>query len=132
MLRFLVGPCLALEPDLVLISFGANDAHRVRTPDREFARDPTVKWNPAGLLQRFRLGQLLLGARARLLPGSRQAHHPRVSLAEYRRNLSEIIRLARERGVLVALLTRPYTGRSELDERVMAGFGGVAVWFWSR
>jgi lysophospholipase L1-like esterase len=103
--------CIAFDPDLVLISFGANDAHRVRAPDQEFARDPTVKWNPAGFLQRYRLGQLLLGARTRLLPGSRKELHPRVSLADYRQNLVEIIGLGRERGIRVVLLTRPYTGR---------------------
>ncbi|MGB5891890.1 MAG: SGNH/GDSL hydrolase family protein, partial [Thermoanaerobaculia bacterium] len=102
---------IAYDPDLVLISFGANDAHRVRTPDREFARDSTVKWSPAGLLQRYRLGRLLLGARTRFFAGPSQPLHPRVSLADYRQNLMEIIRLARDRGILVVLLTRPYTGR---------------------
>jgi lysophospholipase L1-like esterase len=102
--------CLAFDPDLVLISFGANDAHRVRAPDREFARDSTVKWSPAGILLRYRLGQLLLGGWALISSGSSQALLPRVSLAEYRQNLVEIIRLARERGILVVLLTRPYTG----------------------
>ncbi|TNF71970.1 MAG: SGNH/GDSL hydrolase family protein [Acidobacteria bacterium] len=112
---------IAYDPDLVLISFGANDAHRVRTPDGEFARDPTVKWNPAGFLQRYRLGRLLLGARTRLLPGSSEAVQPRVSLDDYRRNLTEIIRLARERGIEVVLLTRPYTGRID-DEHWWKNF----------
>ncbi len=103
--------CITFDPDLVLISFGANDAHRVRTPDREFARDSSVKWNPVGLLQRYRLGRLLLGARTRFLAGPSQPLHPRVSLADYRQNLMEIIRLARDRGILVVFLTRPYTGR---------------------
>lgn len=103
--------CVSFDPDLVLISFGANDAHLVRTPDREFARDTPVKWAPAGVMQGYRLGRLLLGARTRFFAAPSQLLHPRVSLAEYRRNLVEIIRLAREERILVVFLTRPYTGK---------------------
>lgn len=112
---------LALGPDLVLISFGANDAHRVPTPDREFARQPAIRWNPAGLLQRFRVGRLLLGARMRVLPGSDKTLHPRVPLAEYRQNLTEMVRLARKREIEAVLLTRPYSGRID-DEQWWKNF----------
>ncbi len=102
---------LALEPDLVLISFGSNDAHPVALPDREFARRPLTGQRFERLVRRRRVGQLLTVVWGRLRAlAARGGLEPRVPLDEYRANLTQIATEARERGVGVVLLTRPYTG----------------------
>ncbi len=102
---------LRYEPDMVLISFGGNDAHKVVISDAEFAsaipRSPIFK---------TKTGQLLLGgweglaARGR----SRTDEHLvfRVSPEEYRDNLHEIIAISQRHGIQCVLLTRPFTGTS--------------------
>jgi lysophospholipase L1-like esterase len=102
---------LAFDPDIVLVSFGSNDAHRVLLADREYAANPDRETGLAQLLRRFRLGELLLsGADAISRQGPGEVR-PRVPLDEYRANLTTIVDEARERGVDVVLLTRPYEGQ---------------------
>jgi len=98
---------LPYDPDMVLVSFGANDAHRVVRSDVEFAiadyRSPLFK---------TRTGQLVMAAWHRILSGGRvycqEDLVPRVSVREYRENLTEIIETCRQRGIECVLLTRPY------------------------
>ena len=61
---------------------------------------------------RLRLGHLLRAALDRWSPGAGRRLVPRVSLDEYRANLVEVVRTARERNIAVVLLTRPFTGES--------------------
>jgi lysophospholipase L1-like esterase len=100
---------LAFEPDMVLISFGANDAHPVTVPDREFVETSVGGLRLMRALQRSRLGQLLIAIFDR---GGDEGDEltARVSLEEYRRNLAEMIAACAEQGVEVVLLTRPYMG----------------------
>ncbi|MHC5036532.1 MAG: SGNH/GDSL hydrolase family protein [Planctomycetota bacterium] len=103
---------LPYRPDLVLVSFGANDAHKVAVSDAEFHSLSTFK-SP---LAKLRLGQLVIAAWDRCVAGrSRPADAdlvPRVSVREYKANLTEIIRLSKQNGVTCILLTRPFTGES--------------------
>jgi lysophospholipase L1-like esterase len=98
------------EPDLVLISFGSNDAHQVPVNDREFGVAEITRCSWAQSLGHYRLG-LLLASACRSI-AARRAGEPqaRVSLEDYRSNLAEIVRLARQRRIAVVLLTRPYMG----------------------
>ena len=102
---------LDFQPDMVLISFGANDAHRVRVPDAQFAT-PLFQ-SP---LFATRTGQLVVAVWHRITAGAPDAQQekpvPRVSLQEYRDNLSEIVRISQEHGIRCVLLTRPFQGRS--------------------
>lgn len=104
---------LEFEPDLVLISFGANDAHRVLQSDRDYAGRPLREKATGRTLARFRLGQLVLAAGDALSSTKALETRPRVSLDEYRANLTAIISEARGRGIDVVLLTRPYVGSVE-------------------
>ena len=102
---------LAFDPDIVLVSFGSNDAHRVLVGDREYAANPVRETGLGQLLRQSRLGELLLAAAdaaSRRRPGEVQ---PRVSLDEYRANLTTMVQEGRDRGVQVVLLTRPYEGQ---------------------
>ncbi|HUT10642.1 MAG TPA: SGNH/GDSL hydrolase family protein [Thermoguttaceae bacterium] len=98
---------LPYDPDMVLISFGANDAHRVIRSDAEFA----VSDYQSPLFE-TRTGQLVMAAWHRILSGGRTYTRedlvPRVSLQEYRENLTEMIEISRQRGIQCVLLTRPY------------------------
>ena len=99
---------LAFEPDMVLISFGANDAHLLGFSDRDFT--PAVFRSP---VMKFRLGELAAAAWHQVRsPGGRSPGSlvPRVSVEQYRANLGEIIRICRERGIRCVLLTRPFIG----------------------
>jgi len=103
---------LAFHPDLVLISFGCNDAMRVTLSDADFASRRVRKKNWDQLLMSARVGQLLLAIADSLPWGQKDHLLPRVSLDEYKANLEEIIRISRERGIRTVLLTRPFTGPS--------------------
>src|SRR5262245_23364865 len=103
---------LAFHPDLVLISFGCNDAMRVTMSDADFASRRVRKKNWDRLLMRARVGQLLLAIADNLPWGEKDRLVPRVSLDEYQANLEEIIRIATAQGIRTVLLTRPFTGAS--------------------
>lgn len=100
---------LSYQPDLVLVSFGSNDAHLVSRSDRDFAgrallARPGLRW-----LLGLRLGQLLAAA----VDGGAAAEGepaPRVPLDEYRANLREMAALCRAAGARMVLLTRPSIG----------------------
>jgi len=100
---------LRYQPDMVLISFGGNDAHKVVVSDAEFAsaipRSPAFK---------TKIGQLLLGAWDGVNAHRRSRTDEdlvfRVSPEEYRNNLNEIIAISKHHGIQCVLLTRPFTG----------------------
>lgn len=103
---------LHYQPDMVLISFGTNDAHQVTLSDAEYvSRDKKL-----ALLSKSRLGTLVIAFfdKLRLLQKDNKqgkgALVPRVSLEEYKSNLNEIIRVSKEKNIKTVLLTRPYMG----------------------
>ncbi len=102
---------LAYQPDLILISFGANDAHKVAVPDAQF--NAAAFHSPAF---NTRMGQLVKaawdksrGRRQNLVGGDLVF---RVSPQEYRENLTAIIQICKEQGIACVLLTRPFSGES--------------------
>ncbi len=97
------------QPDIVLISFGANDAMRVTVSDAEFASSTIRETRLDTVLIKVRLGQLLLACSDKLFTKGKGGLVPRVSIEEYKNNLDEIIRIAKERNIRVVLLTRPFT-----------------------
>ncbi len=99
------------EPDLVLISFGANDAHRVKVSDESYMA--TKRWIPSIINKSrvVRLGVALIDAL--LITTKKGRLEPRVSLQDYKRNLERIISLADSNKIKVVLLTRPFIGESE-------------------
>ena len=103
---------LSFSPDIVLISFGANDAHRTLMSDAEFARNRIRENQWDKILMKFRLGQMVLAALDNYSGVNKKTLIPRVSVEEYEQNLREIIRLSREHDIKVVLLTRPFTGSS--------------------
>jgi lysophospholipase L1-like esterase len=107
---------LPFAPDVVLISFGLNDAARVTVTDSEFVNRGIRRLDLDQVLVKIRLGQLILQATDGSLAQSRTNLTRRVGLAEYSHNLEEFVRLARGHGVRVVLLTRPVTGESSARE----------------
>ncbi|MEE9601702.1 MAG: SGNH/GDSL hydrolase family protein [Thermoguttaceae bacterium] len=105
---------LPFEPDMVLISFGSNDAFMVDSSDAEFA-DRVVTFP----LFNTRCGQLLLAARERLFslrdPPGKEDLVFRVNLEEYVENISEMARIAKENGITCIFLTRPFIGSSHTE-----------------
>ncbi len=105
---------LAYSPDLVLVSFGANDAHQVRVPDSEYVQRHDRIERLTRATKRLRLAQLAVDVwdKVEVATGATGALVPRVSLTEYLTYLRDIVRTGRARGVRVVLLTRPYMGTS--------------------
>ena len=106
---------IAFRPDVVLVSFGANDAHPVRVPDAQYvARHDRID-QLTRATRRSRLAQLLVDVwdKAVVATGASTALVPRVSVDEYAANLREMVRTGRDRGIRVVLLTRPFTGSSD-------------------
>ena len=101
---------LDYHPDLVLVSFGSNDAHPVRVPDRQYRVGFAWSDRIGRMLEPFHLGRLVLGMAKQFvgLQGDELTH--RVNLEDYRENLREMIRRGRAGGAVVVLLTRPYVG----------------------
>jgi lysophospholipase L1-like esterase len=105
---------LKFQPDMVLISFGGNDAHRVVYSDREYI-EKRQKIELYRILSKIRLGGVLMAAYDKLV--LTQAYKkdffvPRVDIVEYRNNLKEIIKIANDYKVQCVLLTRPFIGES--------------------
>jgi lysophospholipase L1-like esterase len=94
------------RPDLVLVSFGWNDAApALGAPDREFRPPPPSVAALQRVLLRYRWYLLARGA----LPSRhRPASGPRVAVADYVDNLSSFADTAAAHGARVVLLTRPH------------------------
>ncbi len=101
---------LQYEPDMVLVSFGANDAHRVAYADSEFELSRLRSSRLDQMLSRVRLGHVLLALLDRSSATVEADLRPRVGLDSYRDLLTAMVREARERDIRVVLLTRPYIG----------------------
>ncbi len=105
---------LSREPDLVLVSFGGNDAHKVYVSDADYVATTADSLRPH--LYSFKLGQLAVATWERFsaspAPGDGAGLVFRVSPEEYTANLTRIIELSRPRGIECVLLTRPFVGRS--------------------
>ncbi len=100
------------QPDMVLISFGCNDAMRVTESDKDFDKRTIRHLKLDTALYKSRIGQIFLAFS--YIAFSKQNSHivPRVDLQEYKDNLTEIIRLSKENRIKVLLLTRPFIGPS--------------------
>ena len=105
--------CLSYQPDLVLISFGSNDGHRVQSSDAEMAVSGISNRRLRQFLHRFKLGELVLLVSGRLVSPRASEPKARVSIEQYRSNLKSMIQIAREKRIGIVLLTRPYTGPVE-------------------
>ena len=119
---------LPYHPDMVLISFEGNDALRVQVSDKEFmARHFFRRINMDKLLMKSRIGQLAMAAGDKLLfRGKGEQLVPRVSVEEYTDNINEMISVARERGIRVVLLTRPFLLKNvDLQKHYAAYYAGA-------
>lgn len=99
---------LPFEPDMVLVSFGLNDGLKVTVSDAEFLRKGIRAARLDEILVRGRIGQALLAVYDRFLSRREGGLVPRVSVQEYRANLTQMIALAKKKGIQIVLLTRPF------------------------
>jgi lysophospholipase L1-like esterase len=106
---------LALAPDIVLVSFGANDAHPVAVPDADYVRARERARLLERAAKRSSVAQLAIAAwdRATVLRRRGSALAPRVPLDAYDQYLRAIVREARVLGIDTVLLTRPFSGSSD-------------------
>lgn len=105
---------LAFQPDMVLVSFGGNDAQQVHVPDVNYVRNHDRIDRLTKSTRKFRVAQLAVAGwdYAGMMTAGR-GFMPRVSVDEYRSNLREIIRLGHEKGITIVLMTRPFIGVSD-------------------
>ena len=107
------------EPDVVLVSYGCNDAHLVHTSDEDFIENTLAHRFQALTAQtaRSRTFQLLsAGWDTFSAKGNAQAQEQpvhRVELAAYVRNLEDMVAQCNAGRARCILLTRPYLGNSE-------------------
>ena len=101
------------HPDLLLVSFGWNDAaEAIGQPDKTFQIPPwPLVWCQRALI-RYRTYLVLMyysrGWRAQPPVVDGDPHHPRVSVEDYLANLERFRAEARDRGIPIAVLTRPH------------------------
>jgi lysophospholipase L1-like esterase len=94
------------RPDLVLVSFGWNDAApALGAPDRDFRPPPPALAAVQRVLLRYRWYLL---ARQALPESAATPIGPRVSVSDYTRNLAELVGVAAAHGGRAVLLTRPH------------------------
>ncbi len=98
---------LRYQPDLVLVSFGCNDAHLVETADKEFTVTSAAFLR---ILFRYKSVLFVRYISAKLLhqTPANKPHEPRVSLDDYEKNLRRMAELVRSSDGKIAFLTRPY------------------------
>lgn len=106
---------MVLDPNIVLISYGANEAHKVRVGDADYVA--RVSTTPERMfLYRFAIGRLILKVQDSISGRARSDTHVepvfRVGVDEYAAHLVAMVQGARQRGARVLLLTRPWTGES--------------------
>ncbi len=106
---------MGLDPNIVLISYGANEAHKVAVSDAEYVS--RVSTTPERMfLYRLAIGRLILKGQDAIAGRARANTQPelvfRVSLGEYDAHLVAMIEGARQHGTRVLLLTRPWIGDS--------------------
>jgi len=100
-----------LKPDMVIASFGWNDASVSDVPDRQ-AID--TRWFPVTIRrlidnsQAFAHATRWLRSRNRPTAQAASAPVPRVSESEYINNFTEIVKLARSRNAQVIVIGAPY------------------------
>ena len=103
---------LRFGPDLIAVSFGANDAALAAAgPDKDFATRGPVPVSVVRLAYRYKAFLLAryLGSRwAGRAEDAQEPVQPRVSLHDYETNLERMVVLARAAGARVVLLTRPH------------------------
>ena len=102
---------LEYHPDLVLISFGSNDAHPVSVPDKEYTARSEWWGRLESITRPSRVARLALAVSSQLTVSQAGEMTHRVSLEDYRRNLEEMARLTKAEGAVPVLLTRPYFGK---------------------
>ena len=105
---------LSLKPNMVLISFGANDAHMVAVSDAEFIATQYASFKP--FLYKFKTGELVIAFLDKVISskkavGKDELVH-RVSVEEYKDNLTKIIEISKKNNIECILLTRPFIGKS--------------------
>ncbi len=99
------------QPDMVLISFGANDAHPTTVPDKQYTARSMWSRRLEGLIHSSRVARLATGVLTHLtvLRTGEMIH--RVSLEDYSSNLEEMAKRVLSDGAVPVLLTRPYHGK---------------------
>jgi lysophospholipase L1-like esterase len=100
----------SLQPDIVTISFGWNDASLSDLPDRQTIQ---TSWTAFSIRWLIDHSQAFAHASKWLRSGqSTQANRkrpvPRVNPADYLRNMFEMVQLARNRGAPVIVIAAPY------------------------
>jgi lysophospholipase L1-like esterase len=105
---------LPYKPDIVLVSFGANDAHQVAVSDVAYVGRHDRIESLSRATKRSRLAQLMVHGwdLVATMTNAAGSLRPRVALDEFTANLREMIRTGRDRQVQVVLLTRPFVGAS--------------------
>lgn len=99
------------QPDIVLISFGANDAHPTTVPDKQYTTRSMWSRRLEGLVHPSQLARLATGVLTHLTVMRTGEMTHRVSLEDYRSNLEEMAKRVRSDGAVPVLLTRPYHGK---------------------
>jgi lysophospholipase L1-like esterase len=101
---------LDYRPDIVLVSYGSNDAQRVAVSDDHF--HTAVFRSAWGNLRTVQLMKAVCDRIGGAIPLRPEDYVFRVPVEKYRSNLQGIIRMCREQGVRCILLTRPFIGES--------------------
>ena len=103
---------MRFQPDLILWSFGANDAQRVATaPDSAFADREIRQFRADQLLMQSHVGQLALETMDRLSSAGAGKLIPRVSTEQFAASLREAHEIAVKNGAKLVVLTRPFRVR---------------------
>lgn len=102
------------EPDMILVSFGWNDAADViGRPDKEYLPPSPAIAEVQRVLYRTRSFRMLMQW-LRQATSEPSPTGPRVSVEDYKANLRAFVAIARQHGVKVVLLTRPHAEKVPL------------------
>ncbi len=130
------------QPDLLLVSFGWNDAaEAIGQPDKSFRIPPWPMVVSQRVLVRYRAYLVLMyytrSWRAQPPPSPAGPVHPRVDIAAYLTNLDRFHTEAEARGIPIVFLTRPHKLAPDVLGKVPTWRGSVprynaALTAWAR
>lgn len=102
---------LRLKPDMVMVSYGSNDASMVVTPDKKYVSD---RFGIGARVYKYRIGLFFISLLDRIFAQKITALVPRVSIQDYEKNLEEFVELCNN-NIKIILLTRPFIGSMPED-----------------
>ncbi|MEO0233501.1 MAG: GDSL-type esterase/lipase family protein [candidate division WOR-3 bacterium] len=108
---------LKFSPDILVVSFGWNDASTFFYGYDKYRKFPTVLLHFYGHLKNYYFVKFIVSQKIKLSSKKGLDDLPRVSLQDYENNILEFVNLSQKKKFEIVLLTRPYNIKQYKSEK---------------